>query len=209
MIAIQIAIGIAVGIVLAYAIIVNQTKLLAFARWLLIGSLTFAAVLLILYALSSTFTFVGSQFPPFASRRFWEKARILLGIVPIFALAFTATYGMALLAGLIVGKTPKMVSDSLWRLSEGDPHKGRDDLGCLSVLGLGLVMAALNWGLSFPVWAFTPIGHWYDAVDAYGRSNGWQDGLSIPFVAFLWQWVWIPLGAYFLIRRLRRQGRAD
>ena len=67
----------------------------------------------------------------------------------------------------------------------------------------GFVVMLINAGLSFPVFAYTPIGIWYESVDRFGRSHGWDDGLSLLFGAVLWQWVWIPLAIRALIKKRR------
>jgi hypothetical protein len=84
-------------------------------------------------------------------------------------------------------------------------RKKDGDKGCLAVFfGLGLLVLVVNYALSFPVWAFTPIGKWYDSLYAYGMTTAWKDGLSILFSAVLWQWPWIPLGIYFAVKKSRQ-----
>lgn len=194
---------IAAGIVLAYIIIVNQQKVLAVGRWLL-GAAAFCLVIVAIgWAGSAAVQFAGSAVP----QKVLGKLFILIGCVPLFALAASGSLGMMMLAGLLFGKRPERVLSAFTKLCLPD---GENRSGCLFGIALVMVTVLINFGLSFPVWAYTPIGNWYDAVDAYGRANGWQDGLSVFFGMALWQWVWIPLGIYFLVTRLgRRQKRSD
>lgn len=195
----MLAIQVAAGIVLAYVIIVNQKKLLALGGWLLGTIATFAAIIGIIWAGSAAVQMAGNVIPT----KFWHSLWGLITLIPFFLLVFSGTLGMIMLCGLVVRKSPESVSRSAFGMMEGDPKKPNDDSGCLKMIGLCFVTGLINFGLSFPVWAYTPIGGWYKSIDAFGRANGWDDGLSMIFGGVLWQWVWIPLGIYFLAKRFK------
>lgn len=195
----MIALQVAAGIVLAYLIIVNQKKLLALGGWVLGALATMVAIGALIWAGVAAVQFAGSAISP----KMWEKLWTLVGVIPVFILAFTAMLGMLLLAGLLVGRKPEAMSRGLFKALEVEDGKEAGTAGCIGLIGLGIAMMLVNYAISFPVWAFTPVGSWYEAVDAYGRSHDWKDGLSVFFGALLWQWVWIPLGIHFGVKRLR------
>lgn len=197
----MIAIQVAIGIVLAYAIIVNQKRLLALGSTVAKG-LTFLAVVGFLGWLAVAAVSLGGEYakaivPPETLR----KAMLMLGLIPIFILFALATVGTWLLGGLIIGERPSVSFAKLGELeSKADPKGGQ---GCLVYLFIGFGAMMLHYLLSYPMWAYTPVGDWYEAVDRYGRANGWDDGLSVLFGSLLVQWVWIPLGFYYLWQRMR------
>lgn len=194
----MIAIQVAAGIILAYVIIVNQKRLLALGGQLLVLLAFAIGVGVLIWAGSSAWNWVGSNITP----RQTQKITALIGLMPVFILAGTGTAGMIMLGGLILGKKPELVLRGLGKALETTDTKN-ENTGCLAFIALGVAMMLINWGLSYPVWAFTPAGEWYEAVDRWSRANGWADGGSVLFGAILWQWVWIPLGIYFLVKRLR------
>ena len=195
----MLAIQVTAGIVLAYVIIVNQKKLLELGGWLLGAACIFAAIVGVIWAGSAAVQTAGNIIPP----KVWRTLWMLVTIIPFIVLAFTGTLGMLMLGGLVLRKEPAQVSNSTFKMMEGDPKKTNDHSGCLKMIGLFFFTGLVNFGLSFPVWAYTPIGGWYESIDAYGRANGWDDGLSMIFGAVLWQWVWMPLAIYFLSTRLK------
>lgn len=199
----MLAIQVAAGIVLAYVIIVNQKKLLELGGWLLSAACIFVAIVGVIWAGSAAVQMAGNVIPP----KVWWTLWALVIMIPFFVLAFTGTLGMLMLGGLVWRKEPAQVANSTFKMMEGDPKEANDNSGCLKMIGLFFLTGLVNFGLSFPVWAFTPIGGWYESIDAYGRANGWDDGLSMIFGAVLWQWVWIPLAIYFLAIRLKARSK--
>ncbi len=200
----MLALQVAAGIVLAYAIIVNQKKLIAVSGKLVGLLATLAAFGVIIWLGTAAVRFTSASITP----RVWHGLWTALTLIPVFILAFSGALGLLMLGALFLGATPQRVPSALWKALEGEPKKG-SDAGCGKLIGLLVLMVLINFGLSFPVWAYTPVGRWYDAVDAYGRATGWDDGLSILFGAMLWQWVWIPLAVYFLVQRVRRGAAND
>lgn len=200
----MLALQVAAGIVLAYAIIVNQKKLL---RWG--GQLVSMLALLlgfgaIVWAVVAGVQFVGASIPPGAM----SKMLTMVGVIPVFILAMTGGLGLVMLFGLLFRRSPESVARAVQKVADGgdtaSERKKDGDKGCLAVFfGLGLLVLVVNYALSFPVWAFTPIGTWYDSLYAYGMTTAWKDGLSILFGAVLWQWPWIPLGIYFALKKAR------
>lgn len=112
---------------------------------------------------------------------------------------------MMMLVGLLFAKRPEVIWRALVHVVESTETKNENS-GCGGMLALAFVAMLINYGLSYPVWRFTPIGEWYEAVDQWGRAAGWADSASVLFGALLWQWVWVPLGIYFLADRLRAKG---
>lgn len=201
----MLAIQVAAGIVLAYIIIVNQRRILAAGWLLLLVVLGCTALFAAVWAGGAAIDKAEELF----TLGFWRKVWMLVGLVPVFVLIFTGTLGMAMLGGLVVRKDPTYVGQSALKKIDADPGKPNENSGCFILFGLLLLTMLVNFGLSFPVWAYTPIGRWYQAIDAYGRSNGWDDGLTIMFGALLWQWVWIPLGINYWVQRARRTSAVD
>jgi hypothetical protein len=193
----MLAFQVAAGIVLAYAIIINQKKLLVFGGWLLGVVATLGAIWALLWAGTAAVQFVGAHITP----KLGAKLLTLLTIFPVFVLAFTATLGLLMLGGLIMGKKPRLVARGLFAALDSDKPSESNRAGCAGLIGLGMGMLLVNYLLSFPVWAYTPLGEWFGALYRYGMTTAWKDGLSILFAAVLWQWVWIPLGIHFAVDR--------
>lgn len=194
----MIAIQVAAGILLAYIIIVNQKKLLALGGQLLVLAAFAIGVLGLAWAGRAAWEWLGSNISPQQT----QKITALIGLIPVFILAATGVVGMIMLGGLVIGMKPNLVLPRLGHVLDTKDTKNENS-GCLAVLALVVGMMLINWGLSFPLWWFTPVGHWYEGVDRWSRANGWADGGGMLFGAVLWQWVWIPLGVYFVAKRLR------
>ena len=196
----MLALQVAAGIVLAYAIIVNQKRLLAIGGWLLGALGVIIAVGSIIWAGTAAYQYVGANI----SDRFWHKLGTLIGVIPIFILAATGSLGMLMLGGFFFRKKPEAVASAFFKATEANGTNGADNTGCFLWVICALGMISINAAITYPVFMYTPVGSWYQLIDMYGRRNGWDDGLGILTYALLWQWVWIPLGAYFLIKRARR-----
>lgn len=196
----MIAIQVAAGILLAYVIIVNQKRLLAFGGQLLVFAAFAIGLLALVWTGGAAWEWLGTNISP----RQTQKITAFIGLIPVFVLAATGVVGMIMLGGLVVGKKPELVLRGLGHALE---TKNKDEnTGCLVIIALIVVMVFINWMLSFPLWWFTPVGEWYEGVDRWSRTNGWADGGSVLFGAVLWQWVWIPLGIYFATKPLRSRG---
>ena len=196
----MLAVQVALGIVLAYVIISNQKKLLIAGGWLMRTMGVLIGIGLFIWAVTVTVQSSSSWLPPRFWPKLWHGVTELTGIMFIFALGATATLGMVLLFHLFrtgSSGSARVLPPAL----NADPDKKSRKDGSWRIMGLALLMFTINLGLSFPLWAYTPIGRWYEAVDAYGRANGWNDGLSLFFCAVLWQWFWLPVGVNYVIRR--------
>ena len=187
---------IAAGIILAYVVIVNQRRLIAAGGWLLRLALICGVIAALVWVVGQAVQLGGAAIP----HKLWSKLLIMIGCIPLFALAASGTVGMMMLIGLVGGRRPEQVLSAIKKVAspEGDERSG-----CLFGIGMVILTFLINVGLSFPAWAYTPLGGWYAAVDTFSRANGWQDGLSAFFGMVLWQWVWIPVGFYFLVRKFR------
>jgi len=127
---------------------------------------------------------------------------IELSLIPLVILVVTASIGMLLLIGLIIAGEPKSVFRRLQAGQEyNETEKGA--LGCGAAVAFAGVMGLINYGLSYPLWAFTPVGRWYDAWAQWGLSHGWEGALGPLLGALMCQWVWIPLAGHFLAKQLR------
>jgi hypothetical protein len=200
----MIALQVAAGILLAYFVIVNQKKLLVWGGQLVSGLAMIAAIGAIIWAGWAGVQFVAKVVPSETV----QKVLTMFGLIPVFILVGTGSVGLALLIGLIFRRSPEATSKAIWVVVDGGDKPSRkndrDGKGCVYVFfGLTLLALGINYLLSFPVWAYTPIGGWNDQLYRYGMITAWKDGLSLLFCAGLWQWPWIPLGLYFLMRRFK------
>lgn len=199
----MLALQVAAGIVLAYVIIVNQRALLRLSGQLATLAAFIIALSAVVWTIVAGASFASTRIPPHAL----EKALSMLVVAAVFPLAGTGGLGLLMLFAPILRRPPESVVRAIQAPAgaEASESNGSGDRGCtVAFFGLMMLALAVNYALSFPVWALTPVGRWYDQVDVYGRATGWQDGLSILFGAVLWQWPWLPLGLYFLGKRLRR-----
>ncbi|MES2453400.1 MAG: hypothetical protein V4610_22810 [Pseudomonadota bacterium] len=64
---------------------------------------------------------------------------------------------MIMLAGLILGKSHWLVPRGLGKTLETTDTKN-ESTSYLAFIALGVAMMLINWGLSYPVWAFTLAG---------------------------------------------------
>lgn len=201
----MLALQVAAGIVLAYAIIVNQEKLLRWGGQLVSVLALLLGVGAVIWAVVAGAQFVGTSIPP----RAISKMLTIAGVIPVFILAMTGGLGLVMLLGPLFRRSPESAARAVQKVADGgdtrSERKKDGDKGCIAVFfGLGLLVFSVNYALSFPVWAFTPIGTWHDSLYAYGMTTAWKDGLSLLFAAVLWQWPWIPLGIYFAVKKSRR-----
>lgn len=210
----MIALQVAAGILLAYFIIVNQKKLLAWGGKLIALLALLVALAAMIWAAVAAVQFLGSVVTSPGVRQYLphfqtDKILTMLGLIPIFILAATGGLGLAFLIGLFVRRPPERTGKAILTAVEGGekPSQKKNDngYGCVFVFfGLGALVLIVNYPLSFLVWDRTPIGGWYDELYRYGMTTEWKDGLSLLFAAVLWQWPWIPLGFYFVTRKLRK-----
>ncbi|CAN5502696.1 hypothetical protein BH10PSE14_BH10PSE14_31800 [soil metagenome] len=207
----MLALQVAAGIVLAYVVIVNQRKLLTWGKGLLSTAIFLAITGFILLCVIGLYQTAHDRLTSPEPLPAWASKLItMLGIIPIFILGFTGAAGLLCLIGLAFQKTPaetmKVVTAAA---NDGDATKKVDDKGCMGIaFGAGLLMLAVNYALSWPVFAYTPLGAWSDQLYRYGMTNEWKDGLQLLFFGVLWQWPWIPVGIYYLMKRLKARGVA-
>lgn len=166
---------IAVGIVLAYAVIANRHLILKSARWLA-GALAILAFLGILIWLGSET--IGAASPYVG--KFYPKIARFAGVMLI------------LTVGLVGGICLLQLAHTLgWR-------KGKEDSDGL-VAAASFANVAFVSLLTWPILAFTIMGDWYGAVDQWSRANGYADGGALAVAAVFWLWPIIPL--WLLSRR--------
>jgi len=182
MLSIQIAVGVAAGIVLAYLVIFHGRAIVTGMKNGLETLLSIAIFAACGYAII------------FAGQTVWEhsewmtKAAIVVGygliIIIWFSIAGLSAYGLRLL---------------FYRL-RGQPYpeaKAGDDeplyrWGMLNFMIVGLATFGL---------AAIGADGWLNAVDRFGRANGMKDGLSFLLIAVLMLWPFVVLGAMRLARR--------
>lgn len=202
------AIQVAAGIVLAYAIIVNQRALLRWGGQIVSTLAVLLCIGAIVWALVAAAQFIGASIP----NAIVQDLLMVTSIGLLFILAMTAGLGLVMLFGLISRFGPKRaaryVVTTLGSGTASTRKSGHGKGGVGVFLGLALLAGVVNYALSFPVWAYTPFGSWDDALYAYGMTTNWKDGLSVLFSAILCQWPWIILGPYFVVKRARRGGQA-
>ncbi len=174
------AIQIAVGIVIAYVIVVNQVIILKSTKWLFAAVASLAVIAFLIWSISSA----AISFAPYVSP-FIGKALTILGILPILAIIVFGGYGFCLLSDRLFGKKPREIPD------------GR----IVSASMLNFIITAII------LWPFSTITFFADifaSIDLWSRRSGFSDGFSIAFIAIFTLWPYLPL---WFIERKRRTAR--
>lgn len=184
----MIAIQVAIGIVLAYVIIVNQRVLLRFGK-AAATFIVFAAVAgIAVYLLSAAYEAVAPS--------------ISLNVGKILAKLGAIAVAIPMMIIWVVGG---LALRTVYYLAKNrSPPEVEND----NELGMWFGWAMMNSVVMMMVYSllsFTPLYHTYDSVDAWSRANGHDDFWPMAMFVVSLLWPLIPL--WFL--RRRAQGRTS
>ena len=171
----MIAIQVAAGIVLAYVIIVNQRRLLRFSGWLLSAILIIGAIAAIGAGSSLALGALGPYWP-----KIWSATKLALGMCVILPCWFTGAYGLILLFRRI------------FRTSRPD-LSGEGNAPFIILVAFAMLNTLIMWLVGWPLLEFTVAGRWYDSIDMWSRSSGYDDGAVVTMHAALSLWTMIPV----------------
>lgn len=180
MLALQIGLGIAGGIILAYIIIRNEQQIVK-----LLGSILQIAGCLLIVALGSA----GVSYGATAFSIDWADVIGAIWFVTILICYVLGGAGLVVLYRLY---RPKKVEES-------KPKKDKERAEGLGFIFLMVANGMFVVLITYPLLAFTPIGGWWEGMDAWSRASGYADRFSMfsNAVATLWPWVFV----WFVLRR--------
>lgn len=183
----QIALGVAAGILIAYVLIFQREALSRHIAMVLQALFTVLIFGGIAYGLST----IPAAVPSLAGWIDWGKVGSAVGFVAVAGLFFTcaaiSAYALRTIAYAALRKPPRVV----------DPDKGSPlfKWGMLNFLIVSLIVMLLD------VANVT----WFDAIDRFSRENGMADGLSLVMTSVFFLWPLPILGAVRLFQKRKRE----
>lgn len=182
MLTIQIAVGVAAGILLAYALIFHHRAVLSGTSKVLQSVAVIAALAAFVWVLSSIPQTVSAHSESIS--RFAGHLGMVVAVVLILALGAFGGQGFRTLVYRLRGKSMPPTKEG-----ENSPLVRWSLLNFMLVAAFQFVSMALG------------IDGWMKAVDQFGRANGLADGLSMLLIAVLMLWPFLILGLLKLVRR--------
>lgn len=168
---------IAAGIVLAYAIIANRFALLRALEW------SFNAIVVVGGTIALG---IGAIWLLGLLGSYWRDIVNWAAFIAALAMGLAGGYGLRVLFRHFFPrrKGPKPPNTH----TDGD-----DPTATIALFGWAVLNMLLLWGLSWPLYAYTPFGGWWDDLDAWSRANGWDDLWTVFFGTAFMLWPFIPL----------------
>lgn len=133
----------------------------------------------------------------FATRT-WAKLGTLAVVLPCLILGVASGVPLSHLFHQVFRRQPVVATEAE---PAADVKPQSDDAALWWLFKWAFANFILTTTVYYAAAAVTPVGNIGNAIDAYSRANGWNDGLSVVSFVALLQWTWV---AWWIVTKVKR-----